>query len=77
MKGLKALSETVFGSRVLAHGYQRERKKSGNVYCGVSLLDSLASLAQERLKKTTPAPKTVSPAFSGDFAMPKFEDLVY
>lgn len=77
LKGLKALSETVFGSRVLAHGYQRERKKSGNVYCGVSLLDSLASLAQERLKKTTPAPKTVSPAFSGDFAMPKFEDLVY
>jgi putative DNA primase/helicase len=77
LRGLKTLSETVFGSKVLAHGYQRERKKSGNIYCGISLLDKLASLAQERLGKTTPAPKTVSPTFSGDFIMPKFEDLVY
>jgi putative DNA primase/helicase len=76
-KGLKALSETSFGSKVLAHGYQRERKKSGNVYCGISLIDGMLPLAQERLRKPTHTPSAVPPTTSGDFTMPKFEDLAY
>ena len=64
VKGTKALSETSFGSKVLAHGYQRERKKAGKIYCGIGLIDSLASLPQELARHRTNSPRTASsPAF--------------
>ncbi len=58
LKGETTLTETAFGRKVLAHGYQRERNKSGNVYRGLGLIAGMASTLQELARQNSDSPQS-------------------
>ncbi len=58
-KGVQPLSETLFAANILSHGHPRERKNSGKIYHGITLIPRIASAFSKDCTTTPHIPENL------------------